>query len=440
MDHQPSIQIHSSSSFSINTYLPPRETQRQYHELMSLFHHQAVVSAIRKQQANIDPSLLGKGVGVETGEYSSGSAVWMPRVRGGRGGYGDRVTEVEMGGIVDPRLCGPFTLEPVAAAERHFLQDTHTNVGCMDGIAMEGRPVGEMRHYPRHGQEFVNPIEHHKKPNSGGNAGMCRPDTRYLWRMYVRKANDILDIIAAADTPSGAAVATEPGSDVAAITDTAPDTVSIIGGAEEVALVVQIRRSKRKKAVIPVVGSAAARQTNATGSKTETAAAGQSQKVAVSVEGASPSDKSVRRDISPQEQRPKRPYARRTKSQPILPSISATVPVPAAPEPTPTVPFPHKPRGKRDKTPAWYLDSPSSASVDEAVRTAAGTFRCEVCGKEWPCRAALLRHSYKHTKHLKYRCVCGKRFTRGDTLRVHCRRVGCVPAEGGGGLVDEEEE
>ncbi|KAH8152259.1 uncharacterized protein LAJ45_03685 [Morchella importuna] len=384
MDHQPSIQIHSSSSFSINTYLPPRETQRQYHELMSLFHHQAVVSAIRKQQANIDPSLLGKGVGVETGEYSSGSA--------GYGG-GD-------GGIVDPRLCGPFTLEPVAAAERHFLQDTHTNVGCMDGIAMEGRPVGEMRHYPRHGQEFVNPIEHHKKPNSGGNA----------------------DIIAAADTPSGAAVATEPGSDVAAITDTAPDTVSIIGGAEEVALVVQIRRSKRKKAVIPVVGSAAARQTNATGSKTETAAAGQSQKVAVSVEGASPSDKSVRRDISPQEQRPKRPYARRTKSQPILPSISATVPVPAAPEPTPTVPFPHKPRGKRDKTPAWYLDSPSSASVDEAVRTAAGTFRCEVCGKEWPCRAALLRHSYKHTKHLKY------------------RRVGCVPAEGGGGLVDEEEE
>ncbi|RPB07098.1 hypothetical protein P167DRAFT_550043 [Morchella conica CCBAS932] len=357
MDHQPSIQIHPPSSFSINTYLPPRETQRQYHELMSLFHHQAVVSAMRKQQANIDPSLLGKGVAVETGEYSGGSAVWMPGVRGGRGGYGDRVAEVEMGEIVDPRLCRPSTLEPVAAAERHFLQDTHTNVGCMDGIAMEGRPVGEMRHYPRHGQEFVNPIEHHEKPNPGGNA----------------------DIIAAANTPTGAAVATEPGSGVAAITDTAPDTVSNIGGAEEVALVVQIRRSKRKKAVIPVVGSAAARQTNATGSKTETAAARQSQKVAVSVEGASPSDKSVRRDICPQEQRPKRPYARRTKSQPILPSTSATVPVPAAPEPTPTVPFPHKPRGKRDKTPAWYLDSPSSASVDEAVRTAAGTFRCEVC-------------------------------------------------------------
>lgn len=238
--------------------------------------------------------------------------------------------------------------------------------------------------------------------------------------------------------------ATELGNHVSTITAPVPDPATTPAAIAEVPVAVQKRRSQRTKTT-PTARLTAAAQIDTSSTKIDLVATEQSSSVEHQKEGApvkatSASEKVTQPDASLKEQRPKRRQVKRTKPPPTLSSTTAPTPAPTlAPEPTPAVRFPHIARGKRDNTPAWYLESPSSASVDQAERTAAGTFQCEVCGKEWPSRSALRRHSYKHTKHLKYRCTCGKVVTRGDSLKVHYRRFGCVPAEGGG-LVDGEEE
>lgn len=264
------------------------------------------------------------------------------------------------------------------------------------------------------------------------------------------EANDIIDNITTADTTPAPPVIAQRCNGSAAVTALVPDDARIPVGMGEVAVPAKKRRMHRKK-VTPAAGISASAQSDAAGSKIDAAATAQRplvgrQKIAVPVEATSASEKDTQSDGLTKKKiatcRQVRCNTSPVTAQPTTAPALAAAPVPAselAPAaPAVTVPFPHIPRGKRDKFPAWYLQSastPSSPSGDQPtqpVRSAAGTYRCDVCQKEWPCRAALLRHSYKHTKHLRYTCVCGKVFTRGDTVRVHCRKMGCEFVARGG--------
>lgn len=168
MDPPPHYPTHPSSSFSIPNYLPPRETRRQYHQLMALFHQQTALSAMRGQQANIDPSLWGQGVSVETAQFAGGRAPGMPEECSVGAMYGAKV----MGnGIVDPRLCSPATLQPAAAQDGCFPLATAGSV--INGSVAGKRPGVEVQRYSRHGQDFSNPMKQVGDQGSGRNAGMC---------------------------------------------------------------------------------------------------------------------------------------------------------------------------------------------------------------------------------------------------------------------------
>lgn len=152
---------------------------------MARFHHRAALSAMRAQRAhshsrfcevvesNIDPSLRGQRLWGETlaldaGEYACRGAMAPPIACGARGEYGGWDLE---GGIIDPRLHSLSILGPAAAGENHFPQTI--SVGCLDGSAVENRPVGERQHYSSDLQDFVNLLEHPEQQCSDSNAGMC---------------------------------------------------------------------------------------------------------------------------------------------------------------------------------------------------------------------------------------------------------------------------